>query len=187
MVSIENAGAYLPEHLANPTTGFRYAEIYPDVARLLSIAYTGKHELPPPRVHPETFEEIYAMRDDLASFEVSLGRRPEDQQAYYAFIHAIKDPDQLVLGKIDLSKQKVIITPNEFPAAVPHGVEHLLAWYSNETPPTFVVHSISEYIESRKLSTSDFVLYGKPSSAGPFIPGFSRSITIPHVHLLVRA
>ena len=70
---------------------------------------------------------------------------------------------------------------------MPPGVSHLLMWYiDKDLPNTWVGNKISEYIEGQKLTTGDFVIYRKPDNSGPFVPGFSRSITLPHVHLLIR-
>ncbi|MCL5113558.1 MAG: hypothetical protein M1372_00110 [Patescibacteria group bacterium] len=175
-----------------PEAGFRYTDVYADAARLLSIAYSEQHHEPPPRVHPQSFDEIWLMRDKLAKFNVSLGRSLEDQEAYYAFIKTMDKPDQLIVdkyfdGKISPDDRRFAIVPNEYPASMPSDAQHFLMWYiDNGLPNSWVVDKIAEYIIEQKLTTADFAAYRKPSNAGSFLPGFSRSISLPHVHLILR-
>jgi|ERR1035437_2864052 hypothetical protein len=132
------------------------------------------------------------MREQLAAFNASIGRDQVNQEAYYAFIKTIGSPQQLILdkyfdGHTTPNDRRFAIVPNEYPATIPKEVSHLLMWYVDEDlPNTWVGNKISEYIERQKLTTGDFVVYRKPGTSGPFVPGFSKSITLPHVHLLVR-
>ena len=79
--------------------GFRYANLYPYIVKLLSIAYSGEHPQPPPRFYPQSFDEIYSMREQLAAFNISMGRDQADQKAYYAFIKTAGNPEQLIIEK----------------------------------------------------------------------------------------
>ena len=145
----------------------------------------------PPRIFPQSFDEIYSLREQLASFKVSIGREQADQEAYYAFIKTLDNPEQVILDKyLDGGRgdARYAIVPNEHPAALPEGVSHLLMWYIDENAPySWVANKISEYFVDQRLTTQDFVVYRKPSNSGLFTPGFSRSITLPHVQILVRA
>jgi hypothetical protein len=70
---------------------------------------------------------------------------------------------------------------------MPEGVMHLVAWYAdNNLPFGWVADKISEYILTEGLTTADFVVYTKPEHSGPAVPGISRSINLPHTHILVR-
>lgn len=73
--------------------GFRYVDVYPYTLRLLSVAHSGIPVVPPPRIHPLCFDEIYSQRDNFANFKVSLGREEKDQENYYALLRRISDPD----------------------------------------------------------------------------------------------
>jgi len=172
-------------------TGFRYADIYPYTVRLLCMAHSGQPSQPPPRIFPQSFDEIYSLREQLASFKVSIGREQADQEAYYAFIKTLDNPEQVILDKyLDGGRgdARYAIVPNEHPAALPEGASHLLMWYIDENAPySWVANKISEYFVDQRLTTQDFVVYRKPSNSGLFTPGFSRSITLPHVQILVRA
>jgi hypothetical protein len=188
-----------PEHLQTFYQGsemsqarFRYIDIYANTARLLSVAYSEQHQEPPPRLHPQSFDEIWLMRDELARFKVSLGRAPEEQNAYHAFIKKVDSPDQLIIdkyfgGSISVNDKRFVFVPNEYPAAMPLDAQHLLMWYvSDGLPNSWVIDKISDYIVNQRLTTSDFVIYRKPPNTGSFLPGFSRSISLPHVHLILR-
>jgi hypothetical protein len=192
MAGSELSRTFFPRGQLSEAGGFRYANLYPYIVKLLSVASSGKHSSPPPRYHPQSFNEIWTMREQLAAFNTSIGRSQADQEAYYAFIKTVGSPEQLILdkyfgGKTAPNDKRFAIVPNEYPAAIPEGVSHLLMWYvDRDLPNTWVGNKISEYIEGQKLTTGDFVVYRKPDNSGPFVPGFSKSIILPHVHLLVR-
>ncbi len=171
-------------------TRFRYADIYPYTVKLLCMAHSGQPSQPPPRIFPQSFDEIYSLREQLASFKVSIGRRQADQEVYYSLIKTLDSPEQVILDKyLDGGRgdTRYAIVPDEYPAALPKGASHLLMWYIDENASySWVANKISEYFVDQRLTTHDFVVYRKPSNSGLFIPGFSRSIILPHVQLLVR-
>lgn len=172
--------------------GFRYVGIYPYTLRLLSMAHSNIPTIPPPRIHALSFDEIYSQRNDLATFKVSLGRTEEDQIAYYNLLREIGDPNQVIVdkyfgGTIDENDNRSSIVSDDYPAKMPRDACHLLMWYANEHMPYgMIAHRISEFIIDRKLTAEDFLVYIKPNHSGPFMSGFSKSVTLPHVHIIIR-
>lgn len=70
---------------------------------------------------------------------------------------------------------------------MPNDASHLLMWYTDERMPYgLVAHRISEFVLDQKLTIGDFIVYIKPNYSGPFLPGFSKSIALPHVHIITR-
>jgi hypothetical protein len=173
--------------------GYRYADIFPYTVRLLSIAHSRQSSESPPRIFPQSFDEIYSLRDRLAAFQVSIGRKPVENDGYYAYLESSGSADLVIIKKhFDgaMPKEKdrrFAIVPNDYPAEMPMGAQHQLMWYlDEELNYSWVADKIANHIINLKLTVQDFVVYRKPSNSGLFLPGFSRSINIPHVHLIIR-
>ncbi len=121
-----------------------------------------------------------------------MGRGEEDQVAYYALLRQIGTPDQMVLdkyfnGAVSENDNRSTIVSDDYPARMPEDASHLLMWYTNEYMPYgLVAHRISEFISDQKLTTGDFLVYIKPNYSDPFMPGFSKSVELPHVHIITR-
>lgn len=173
--------------------GYRYADIFPYTVRLLSIAHSTQPLEPLPRIFPQSFEDIYSVRDELAAFKLSIGRNLIDQVNYYAYLKTLGSPELAIINKFfdgfmpKENDKRFVIAPDDFPAELPQGVSHQMMWYLDEgLDYSWVANRIADHIIGLKLTTQDFVAYRKPSKNGLFLPGFSRSIDIPHVHLIIR-
>ena len=183
-----------------PEAGFRYEDIFPNTLALLSMSRSKNNHEPPSIFRPQSFGEIYAAREELATLNMCIERDPATQTAYTAFLRSIDDPGQFILdkhfsGNTVPNDRRAVIVPNDYPIAMPSGVRHLVVWYLQHDDPSLdlnrVAHAISEYIITQGLTTADYIVYTKteylnPALSDSFIPGVSRTIDLPHAHLLVR-
>jgi hypothetical protein len=177
----------------NGENGYRYVDIFPQTVRFLGRAYSIDHLSPPPRISPQSFEEIYMAREELASFTRSIGRTEAEQNNYRAYIQTLGNPETFIINKyfdgvgLGENDKRFVIVPDEFPATLPNDASHRMMWYLDEKRDHgWVADKITAYILSLGLTSRDFVIYRKPPNGNLYLSGFSRSIDIPHVHIIVR-
>jgi len=181
-----------------PEAGFRYEDLFPYTLTLLSIGFSEKSTQPPLEFCPQGFAEIYAMREQLAAFNICMPRDSITQKTYSALLESTDNPEQVIInkhfgGSIAPNDRRFVIVPNDYPSAMPEGVGHLVMWYADENLPLgWVADKIAVHMKHLRLATGDFVAYTKPhhsesDHSGLFIPGIHRSIPgLPHIHILVR-
>jgi hypothetical protein len=178
--------------LQHPEGDYRHVDVFSYTKGLLDLTPTSIPTAPIPLIYPRNFEEVYAARVELAKNEVTISRNASVENQYLNLLNSLTDKTKYILdqyfeGVIFPNDKRYAITPNKFPCDLPANISHLVFWYLDEAlPTTWISDKISAYILERKLTASDFVCYQRANSQGQLIHGITRSIPLPHAHLLIN-
>lgn len=172
---------------------YRYRELFTASKYLLSLSPEKPPSFKPAQVWAKSFEELFSERESFARLEKFIRRTPKGNEEYKRFREEIGDVTGFIINKffggIDLGEldRRVVFAPVDFPSDLPEGVEHYNYWHLREDIPTsWLADSVAEFMISKNGASCDFLVWRKPMNEGEYTPGLSRSIPIPHGHLLVK-